>query len=178
MHKKRIAAKCFYIPCLHQIVLSTHSSALLPAAAGSKLGITLNPLTSANYSAEITRLQSELLANADDYVRRQADNQLASMIESATREQVETAVIAAAKRQVTDKVTEAARAEVRRQVMAGGEQQVRAAVEATAREQVTPQVQAGAKEKVRAEVEAQARQTVESAIRNPSEDAGRTADAK
>lgn len=34
----------------------------------SKLGITLRTLTSANYSSEIARLQSELLENVDDYL--------------------------------------------------------------------------------------------------------------
>ena len=136
----------------------------------SKLGITLRTLTSANYASEIARLQSELLENVDDYVRRQADRQLTGMVEDAAREQVEAAVKSAARQQVSDKVTEAARKEVRRQVLVGGEEQVRAAVEAAARQQVAAQVQAGAEQQVRAEAEAQARQMVEAAVRNPSEE--------
>ena len=137
----------------------------------NKLGISLRPLTSANYSTEISRLQSELLENVDDYVRHEADSRLAGMVESAAREQVEVAVKAAARAQVTDKVTDAAREEVRSQVLAGGEEQVRAAVETAARKQVASQVQAGAEQQVRAQAEAQARQMVEAAIRNPGEEA-------
>lgn len=102
----------------------------------NKLGISLRPLTSANYSTEISRLQSELLENVDDYIRREADSRLAGMVESAAREQVEVAVKAAARAQVTDKVTDAAREEVRTQVR----QQVSNGVEAEIRKAVTQEL--------------------------------------
>lgn len=136
----------------------------------SALGIELRTLTSENYSAEIARLQQELLANVDDYVREKADEQLESMVRSAAREQIETAVKQAALNQVTEKVTQAAREQVSERVLAGGKEQVHAAVEAAAREQVTEQVRIAAEQQVRAAVEVQARQMVESEIRNPSEE--------
>lgn len=136
----------------------------------AELGIQLHTLTADNYSREITRLQSELLEKADGYVRRKADEQLSSMVETAARGEVESAVETAARQQVTDKVTAAAREQVRQQVLAGGEAQVRAAVEAAARQQVAAQVQAEAEAQVRAAVEAAARQKIEAEIRNPSEE--------
>ena len=136
----------------------------------AELGIQLHTLTADNYSREITRLQSELLEKADGYVRRKADEQLSSMVETAARGEVEFTVETAARQQVTDKVTAAAREQVRQQVLAGGEAQVRAAVEAAARQQVAAQVQAEAETQVRAAVEAAARQKIEAEIRNPSEE--------
>lgn len=136
----------------------------------AELDIQLHTLTADNYSREITRLQSELLEKADGYVRRKADEQLSSMVETAARGEVESAVETAARQQVTDKVTAAAREQVRQQVLAGGEAQVRAAVEAAARQQVAAQVQAEAEAQVRAAVEAAARQKIEAEIRNPSEE--------
>ncbi|MGN0794919.1 MAG: hypothetical protein ACI4MG_10690 [Aristaeellaceae bacterium] len=89
-----------------------------------RLGITLNELTMENYDEEITRLQAELLDKVDEYVLRQAEQQLRSQIYGA------------AAGMVRSEVEKAARAQVEQEVRKAAEQQVRDAVTAEARNQV------------------------------------------
>lgn len=112
-------------------------------AAFEMLGITLIPLTMENYDEEITRLQTELLDNVDEYVLQQADRQLRSQVNSA------------AAAMVRAEVEKAARAQVEQEVRKAAEQQVRDAVTAEARKQVEAAVRNPSDADIEALVDAQ-----------------------
>lgn len=92
------------------------------------LGITLNPLTMENYDEEITRLQTELLDKVDEFVLRQAENQLRAQIRSAAEAMVRAEVEKAARAQVEQEVRKAAGEQVRQAVTAEARKQVETAV--------------------------------------------------
>ena len=130
-----------------------------------KLDIELHDLTIDNYQDEITRLETELLDNVEDYVYEQADRQLRGKVEAAVRDEVVRQVNAGAKDKVRAEVKKAARQQVREKVEAGADDLVRQKVEEGAREKV----QAEILKHVRQMVEDGARQQVETAVRNPDE---------
>lgn len=93
------------------------------------LGITLNPLTMKNYDEEITRLQTELLDKVDEFVLRQAEDQLRAQIRSAAEAMVRAEVEKAARAQVEQEVRKAAGEQVHQAVTAEARMQVEAAVD-------------------------------------------------
>ncbi len=135
----------------------------------AKLNITLNPLTADNYASEIERLETELLANVEDYVLEQADKTLTDKVNDAVYKEVVSQVNAAAKQQVTEKVEAVVKEQVRAQVEAGANQLVHQKVEAAVRAQVEAKVTPVVREEVKTQVTAAVRGQVEIAVRNPSD---------
>ena len=105
-----------------------------------KLKIELHDITIDNYAEEISRLETELLDNVEDYVYQQANAQLRDKVEDAVYNEVVSLVRAGAKKKVRVEVTKVAR------------QQVREKVEEAAKEKINAEIL----KHVRAEVEAQA----------------------
>lgn len=114
-------ALCSGAEQITQAIFATANQTL--AASAEQLaaaGVTINPLTSENYAAEIERMESELLAYVEAAVTQQAEAALTERVTEAVRAQVTEQVTAAVSAQVTESVTSAVQEQVSAQLTQAG----------------------------------------------------------